>query len=172
VSYIYSTPLYSTIHVNNGQGVSNETLDKWNSGADLIGWDSNIWGDAAKYTLAGMKKADAATPLIKGIGIGAKTLGYTGMAISLGVDVIRYRQSPTWGNAGRIGVDGFSIGISVAWPGPGTAIGFGAAAVNATGGMEVFYNFLDANQSLYNSTGNIMVPSLNPFNSLTIIKLK
>jgi len=172
VESVYANNSAGVTNENKGQGVSNETLNNWNTTADFLGWGSNIWGDAAKYTLAGMKKADAATPIIKGIGIGAKTLGYTGMAISLGVDVIRYRQSPTWGNAGRIGVDGFSIGISVAWPVPGTAIGFGTAAVNATGGMEGFYNFLDANQSLYNSTGNIMVPGLNPFNPLTIIKLK
>jgi len=115
-----------------------------------------------------MTKVDAATPIIKGIGLGAKTIGYTGMAISLGVDYVRYRQTPTWGNAGRVGVDAFAIGISVAWPGPGTAIGFGTAAVNATGGMDDFYNLLDANQSLYNSTGYIVLP----FISTPIIKIR
>lgn len=151
-----------------GQGVSNSALDGINTAAELGGWFSNIWGDAARYSLEGVSKTDVARPLVRGIGIGAKTIGYTGMTVSLGIDMYKYYQNPTWGNAGRVGVDAAAIGISYAWPGPRTALGVGAATLNATGGLNGFYNFLDANQALYNSTGYI----IDPFNPLTIIKIK
>jgi RHS repeat-associated protein len=140
--------------------------------AEYFGWFSNVLGDAARYSLEGMSKADVARSFIQGIGISAKTIGYAGMAIYVYSDFVRYNNSPTWGNAGRLGVDAFSIVINFAFPGPGTAIGFGAAFLNATGVLDGFYNFLDNNQSLYNSTGHIIVPGLTPLNPFTIIKIK
>ncbi|MDP4274457.1 MAG: hypothetical protein Q8907_09290, partial [Bacteroidota bacterium] len=159
-------------NVHSGQGVSNSTLDGINTAANIGGRVSNIWSDAARYSIEGMSKPDIARPLVRGIGIGVKTIGYTGMIASLGIDMYKYNQNPTWGNAGRVGIVAAAIGISYAWHGPGTAIGVGTAALNAAGGLNGFYNFLDANQSLYKSNGHIMVPGLNPFNPLTIIKIK
>lgn len=145
---------------------------KWESSATLMGWFSNIWGDAAWYTLAEMSAASEGYSIIKGIYIGSSTVGYAGLTISLGLDMYRYKQNPTWGNAGRVVIDAASIGISYAWPGPGTVLGVSAAALSATGGFDSFYNFLDNNQAMYNNTGFVMMPGFNSFHPLLLIKIK
>ena len=62
----------------------------------------------------------------------------------------------SWGNYGQLGVSLISTGLTLG--GTTAPIGIGIGVVDAFGGFNGFYNFLDANQQMYNSSGMIMLP--------------
>ena len=68
-------------------------------------------------------------------------------------------SNKTWGDYGRLGVSGLSASLS-ALPEPVTTVfGLSIGYTDAAGGFDDFYNFLDVNQSFYNSTGRIYIPN-------------
>lgn len=129
--------------------------------SSLVGLGSTLIEESSRNGLLDAAKAvkDPSAGVVKAVGTGARYVGYVGMAASLAINVNAIYNNPTWGNYGRLGVNGLSIGVSVAFPGPGTLVGLGISTVDYAGGFDGFYNYLDGNQQLYNSTGTIMVPS-------------
>jgi len=62
----------------------------------------------------------------------------------------------SWGDYGQLGVSMLSTGLTL---GSATApIGIGIGLIDAFGGFNGFYNYLDNQQNFYNNTGGIMVP--------------
>jgi RHS repeat-associated protein len=62
----------------------------------------------------------------------------------------------SWGDYGQLGISMLSTGLTL---GSATApIGIGIGVIDAFGGFNGFYNYLDNQQSFYNNTGGIMVP--------------
>jgi len=62
----------------------------------------------------------------------------------------------SWGDYGQLGISMLSTGLTF---GSVTApFGIGIGVVDAFGGFNGFYNYLDNQQNFYNNTGGIMVP--------------
>jgi hypothetical protein len=62
----------------------------------------------------------------------------------------------SWGDYGQLGISMLSTGLTL---GSATApIGIGIGVIDAFGGFNGFYNYLDNQQNFYNNTGGIMVP--------------
>jgi hypothetical protein len=147
----------SAARVDGGsEGVSAQRkLEKYSG---LTGWFSALWGESARTTLTTISRSDAAFNTIKNIGAGARYIGYSGIAISTYINISRVANNPTWGNYGRLTVSSISIGASVLFPGPGTIAGLGITALDATGNLNGFYNYLDFNQQLYNENNSLYIP--------------
>jgi len=144
------------------QILKKERLKSLEKSSKLIGFATALWGNSARNTLQTISQSDGAYGIIKGAGIGAKYVGYAGISVSLYINYRRALKDPSWGNWGRAGVSTISGGLSIVFPGPGTLAGLGISVIDASGGFDKFYDFLDANQKLYNDTGYI----LYPFNSI------
>jgi RHS repeat-associated protein len=104
-------------------------------------------------------KVDPSIGIVKSIGAGVRYVGWVGIATSSIFNINAVVNNPTWGNYGRFGVSGLSIGLSLAFPGPGTLVGFGITTLDAAGQLNPFYNFLDDNQTLYREHNFIILPS-------------
>ncbi|NOX47603.1 MAG: hypothetical protein GXO89_11570 [Chlorobi bacterium] len=98
---------------------------------------------------------------IRGIGTGTTILG-------AGFGIASFMMSDqSWGDYGQLGVSLLSTGLTLS--GPTAPIGIGLGAVDAFGGLNGFYNYLDAQQNFYNNTGGILVP-INGFPSFIPLK--
>ena len=87
---------------------------------------------------------------IRGIGTGTTIL-------SAGFGIASFMMSDqSWGDYGQLGVSFLSTGLTLG--GTTAPIGIGLGAVDAFGGLNGFYNYLDAQQNFYNNTGGILVP--------------
>lgn len=53
-----------------------------------------------------------------------------------------------------------------------TPVGIGMGVIDATGGFNDFYQYLDYNQTLYNETGLIVIPSLPNYSVPMFLQLK
>jgi len=74
----------------------------------------------------------------------------------------------SWGDYGQLGISFLSSGLTVC---PATTpVGIGIGVIDLAGGFNGFYQGLDLNQQLYNSTGFIYFPGYNGIPSL--VKLK
>lgn len=69
-----------------------------------------------------------------------------------------YNSDQSWGDYGRLGVSSASSALTLTPEPITTVIGLGLGFSDAGGGFNSFYNFLDASQTLYNSTGRIYLP--------------
>lgn len=90
-----------------------------------------------------MAKIDAqGAKVVTTIGRTATTVGWVGEGISIGISVYNVWNNPSAGNWGRFGV---SIGIAATnlIPYAGPFISFGLSGVDASGGFDSFYNWLD-----------------------------
>jgi len=159
----FSDPDWQSNHnfkdgATNGGGDSQWDLKPLETSSDLAGWGSALWSESARTTLQTISQNDAAFRVIKGIGTGARYVGYAGIAVNLFVNGARVYNDPTWGNYGRLGVSVFEGVISISFPGFGTLAGLSVTAIGAAGGLNGFYNYLNANQQLYNNTGLICIP--------------
>jgi hypothetical protein len=130
-------------------------------------------GESARLSLITINQGDYALKTIKGISTGARWLGYAGIGLNLYINYNMYANNPTWGNFARAGISTTSAGLSIFYPGPGTLAGLGLSVIDAAGGFNGFYETLDFNETLYKSSGSLMIPS--PFMGSyipTIINLK
>jgi RHS repeat-associated protein len=138
----------------------------------VTGFTTGITGFSSSHTLLHMPRPDVSTNILKGIKIGSKYVGNFTSGVSLGLSVITYRADQTWGNAAKIGVNGLAFGLTFGGPYSAWA-GFGISALDAFGAFNGFYNYLNFNQELYNSSGIVITPSLGFYSPIPrIIKLK
>ena len=94
--------------------------------------------------------ADSLTKLGKFAGYGTSFLG-------AGFGIYNFSVSDkSWGDYGQLGVSLLSAGLTC-FPAT-TPVGIGIGFVDLGGGFNGFYNYLDSQQQLYNSTGGIMLP--------------
>jgi len=122
---------------------------------------TGITGFSAKESLKLINNADASFDILKGVRTGSKVLGSFTAGVNLGISFYAYSIDRTWGNAARVGVSGLALGLSLG--GPYTAwAGFGISALDTFGAFDGFYDNLNFNQELYNSSGYIVTPSLTP----------
>jgi hypothetical protein len=90
------------------------------------------------------------TKLGKGVGYGTSTLGF-------GYGIYNFAVSDkSWGDYGQLGVSLLSSGFTLS--GYTAPIGIGIGFIDVMGGFNSFYNFLNAQQQFYNSTGGIILP--------------
>jgi len=125
----------------------NNPFSPWTSWAGVIGQAGELSADAKRvYAVrdaARMASIDAQGAKIVGnIGKVGTTVGWVGEGISISVSVYNLYNNPTAGNWGRFGV---SVGIAGTnfFPYAGPLISFGLSAVDAGGGFNGFYDWLD-----------------------------
>jgi RHS repeat-associated protein len=87
---------------------------------------------------------------IRGIGTGTTIVGGFIGAVNFAL------SDQSWGDYGQLGVSLLSTGLTLS--APTAPIGIGLGAIDAFGGLNSFYNYLDVQQNLYNNTGGIIVP--------------
>ncbi len=98
---------------------------------------------------------------IRGIGTGITIL-------SAGFGIASFILSDhSWGDYGQLGVSFLSTGLTLS--GSTAPIGIGLGVVDTFGGLNGFYNHLDAQQNFYNSTGGIILP-INGFSAFISLK--
>jgi len=120
---------------------------------------SQMTGLSASQTLMKLTQPDASTNLLKKINIGSKYTGNFASGLSLMISINNYRLDQSWGNAARIGVNGLAFGLS--FGGPYTAgFGFGLSVADSFGAFIGFYDYLNFNQELYDTSGLLYIPSL------------
>lgn len=62
----------------------------------------------------------------------------------------------SWGDYGALGISILSSGLTL---GSATApIGIGIGYVDVIGGFNGFYNYLDSQQQIYNTSGGVIIP--------------
>jgi len=145
---------------------SNNYADKdnntgWDFFADVSGFIANIFDESARTTTNILKETDSEYKTIKGVGNVSAVLGVGALTVSVIIDWKNYKENKTWGNLGRMSIDIASGGLGYVWPGWGTLIGVGIGVANNMGAFDDFYDFLDADQKLYESTGNVIIPGAN-----------
>jgi hypothetical protein len=87
---------------------------------------------------------------IRGFGTGVTVVnGFIGV-VDFGL------SDKSWGDYGQLGVSLLSTGLTLG--GATAPVGIGIGVVDAFGGFNEFYNLLDANQEMYNSSGMIILP--------------
>ena len=67
--------------------------------------------------------------------------------------------APAGGDYGALGVSMFSSGLTLTPEPITTVIGLGIGVIDATGGFNSFYGYLDSTQSIYNATGQVYLPN-------------
>ena len=86
-------------------------------------------------------------------------LGTRSSIVGIGYGAIELANSDmSWGDYGRFGVSSASSALTLTPEPITTVIGLGLGFSDAGGGFNGFYNFLDASQTLYNSTGRMYIP--------------
>lgn len=77
--------------------------------------------------------------------------------MGIGLGIIDFGMSDqSWGDYGRLGVSLLSASLTL---GSVTApVGIGMGLIDMGGGFDRFYNYLDNQQQLYNTSGGVMVP--------------
>jgi len=96
--------------------------------------------------------------------------GYGTSFVGAGIGVTNFILSDKqhWSDYGRLGVSLTSATLTC-FPAT-TGVGIGLGVADAAGGLNGFYNYLDANQQLYNSTGSIMIPGFMGIPTLLNLK--
>ena len=61
-----------------------------------------------------------------------------------------------WGNYGQLGIGYLSAGLTMG--GTTAPVGIGIGLVDMVGGFNGFYNYLDNQQHMYNTSGGLMLP--------------
>jgi hypothetical protein len=116
------------------------------SGSVSLGWYKSGWSTGNQY----VKTTYSLSKLGNGVGIGTSFVGAF-------IGVINFRLSDkSWGDYGQLGMSFLSSGLTC-FPAT-TPVGIVLGVIDITGGFNGFYNYLDENQHLYNSTGLIMIP--------------
>ena len=108
-------------------------------------------------SIAGAEAEAAAARVLKGIANGTKVLGYTAAGVGVISGFMNFAVSNhRWGDYGRLGISLTSTLLTVYTPTApiGLTIGF----IEALGGFNGVYNYLNANNDLYDKTGGLMVP--------------
>jgi len=85
-----------------------------------------------------------------GVGVGTSIIG-GGMGL-----YNFYVSDQSWGDYGQLGVSILSSGLTLS--GYTAPIGITIGFIDAAGGFNDFYDYLDFNQQFYNDTGAIMLP--------------
>jgi hypothetical protein len=125
----------------------NNPFSPWTSWAGVIGQSFELSADAKRvYAVrdaARMARIDAqGAKLVGTIGTVGTSVGWVGEGLSIGISVYNFYNNPTAGNWGRFVV---SVGIAgtnfIPYVGP--IVTFGLSAVDASGGFNGFYNWLD-----------------------------
>ena len=107
-----------------------------------MGW-GGVVGAAAERALLASPGVDAATGVINGVKVVGKGLGWAGEILSLGVNGVALVQNPYLpSNWGRMGV---STGIALLnlVPAVGSTASFILSSIDASGGFDGFYKWLD-----------------------------
>jgi hypothetical protein len=117
------------------------------SGSLSLGWYKSGWSTGNQY----VKTTFSMSKLGSGVGYGTSFLGVLMGGYNFSV------SDKSWGDYGQLGVSVLSAGLTC-FPAT-TPVGIGIGVIDVAGGFNGFYNYLDGNQQLYNSTGGIMVPS-------------
>ena len=132
-----------------GSGISNrgvnsivEVASTVNSTAGpYMGW-GGVVGAAAERALLASPGVDAATGVLKGVKVVGKGLGWAGEILSLGVNWYNWRQNRTPVNRARLLVSAGIAGANfIPWAGP--LLSFSLSAIEASGGFDGFYEWID-----------------------------
>ena len=98
-------------------------------------------------------------------------IGYGTSFVGAGFGVYNYAVSDkSWGDKGALTVSLVSAGLTC-FPAT-TPVGIGIGVMDAAGGFNDFYQYLDDNQTLYNETGLIVIPSMPMSNTPMFLQLK
>lgn len=100
----------------------------------------------------------------------AKWTGAGSSFVGIGLSYINFNLSDqSWGDYGRLAVSSTSAGLTIF--GSTAPIGIGIGLLDIGGGFDWFYNYLDGQEKIYESSGghviNPGIPGLPP-----LIKLK
>jgi hypothetical protein len=112
-----------------------------------------------------LRQIDAlGTKFSKGVNSASRGLTRIGVGISVTsgiLSIYRYSmiENPTWGDRTELGI-GITSAILSSIPYT-TYVGIGIGLVDIAGGFDGFYNFMDMNESLYNSSGTVIMPNIN-----------
>jgi hypothetical protein len=131
---------------NDFQNINNP-LGPYTSWTGVVGQAAGLSADAKRVNAvrdaARIARIDAQGAKVVGtIGKTASTIGWVGEGISIGVNAYNVYNNPTAGNWGRFGVSVVTAGLNFI-PVVGPIISFGVSAVDASGGFDGFYNWLD-----------------------------
>jgi hypothetical protein len=108
------------------------------------------FGSNVGYSLA-YNSFGNATKLIRPIGVGTSITGAL-----IGTYKFSNKENKTWGAYGQLGISYISSGLTlfeITAP-----VGIVIGTVDTFGGFNGFYNYLDNQQQLYNTTGYFMMP--------------
>jgi len=151
----YTPFIYSKPAGQGGDGLLN-TMNNINTGtstgAFAIGKvlsDTRI-GSNIGYQIA-YKSIGSATKYIQPIGVGTSIIG-----ASIGLFKFIGNENKTWGVYGQLGVSLLSSGLTL--NGVTAPVGIVIGGIDAFGGFNGFYNYLDNQQQLYDSTGGLLLP--------------
>jgi hypothetical protein len=148
-----------TLNNENANGVYTNPSGPYTS------WAS-VSGDLAGRTA---KEVASAGKFVSNIAKYGKGIGVAGEIISNGVNVANIIDNPNcWSNYGRLTVSLGTTALNFI-PIVGPALSFVVCAIDASGGFDSFYHYIDDNQSLYTASGYV---SIYVNGMPTLIKLK
>lgn len=106
----------------------------------------------------GGSKARIATYNLRKLGTG---IGYGTSFLGAGVGMVNFAVSDrSWGDYGALGISLLSSGLTLS--GKAAPIGIGMGFIDAVGGFDGFYNYLDNLEQFYNNTGRVFLPVIGP----------
>ncbi len=122
-------------------------LGPYTSWIGVIGQAGNLSANVPVYNYTTrMAQINAEGSRVIGtIGKTSSYIGWTGEALSLGINGYNVYNNPTAGNWGRLGVSVVTTSLNFV-PVVGPLLSFGVSVIDASGGFDGFYDWLDEQQ--------------------------